>query len=352
MWGTPRDLELIEQMRQDFNEFRSFIHEHKMIVAEGFIRGNGKKECSDFKGLPLLETKTFQPYFIEANDLPITDFSGFVRTAESAREIFKNATFVSEALPYDAVFSASFIGVHGDVRLLKYLSVIIGSKVFSYYHILTSGKWLVERDELEASDILQMPIPEPATSELSEACKLFDALVESPENNRDAEEFVRRIYGMNESERYHVDDVIDYVYDYFKKKKKSICFERPSNEQYILYYNATREILTSVYGKEYGFNGVLYKGNSPLSVLAMRLESNYLDALEIKENFWEVDEILHKLESSLVDENQMIYIRRNLRIYQGKTLYIIKPAQRQYWTYSIACKDADAIFKDIACAGR
>ena len=220
MWGTPRDLELIERMRQDFNEFRSFIHEHKMIVAEGFIRGNGKKECSDFKGLPLLETKTFQPYFIEANDLPITDFSGFVRTAESAREIFKaphliikkspkNATFVSEVLPYDAVFSASFIGVHGDVRLLKYLSVIIGSKVFSYYHILTSGKWLVERDELEASDILQMPIPEPATSELSEACKLFDALVESPENNRDAEEFVRRIYGMNESERYHVDDVIE-----------------------------------------------------------------------------------------------------------------------------------------------
>ena len=106
------------------------------------------------------------------------------------KQSHKNGTFLSEVLDYDAVFNHSLLGVHGNINKLKYLSVIIGSRVFSYYHILTNRKWLVERDELEAGDIWQTPIPSPSDAEIAEACGIFDELAVSPAKKEKAEQFV------------------------------------------------------------------------------------------------------------------------------------------------------------------
>lgn len=140
-------------------------------------------------------------------------------------------------LDYDAVFNHSLLGIHGELDKLKYLSVVIGSKVFSYYHILTNRKWLVERDKLEAGDIWHTPIPRPNGEELAEACDIFDELVISPMKRQKAEKFVRQMYRLKEYEYYQVDDVIDYVYDYFKNKKRSMSFRYPSTDAYKQYYS-------------------------------------------------------------------------------------------------------------------
>lgn len=87
--------------------------------------------------------------YVSSDELPIVDFNDFECIVKNAREIFaaphliikqshKNGTFLSEVLDYDAVFNHSLLGVHGNINKLKYLSVIIGSRVFSYYHILTN----------------------------------------------------------------------------------------------------------------------------------------------------------------------------------------------------------------------
>lgn len=65
-----------------------------------------------------------------------------------------------------------------------------------------------------------------------------------------------------------------------------------------------------------------------------------------------LNEILSSLDSSLVDNKQMVFVRRNLRIYQQDKIYIVKPCQRKYWTYSAACRDADEIFEDVSKAWR
>ena len=154
MWGAPRDLELIAKMQSTFAPMVSFIEENHMATAEGFKRGNRKTQCHDFEGLPLVDAKTFKPYYVSSSELKTVDFDDFECIVKNAREIFaaphliikqshKNGTFLSEVLDYDAVFNHSLLGVHGDMNMLKYLSVLIGSRVFSYYHILTNRKWLV-----------------------------------------------------------------------------------------------------------------------------------------------------------------------------------------------------------------
>lgn len=363
MWGAPRDLELIGKMQSTFAPMATFIEDNRMTTAEGFKRGNRKHQCYDFNGLPLVEAKSFKPYYVSSDELQTVDFDDFECIVKNAREIFaaphliikqshKNGTFLSEVLDYDAVFNHSLLGVHGDINKLKYLSVIIGSRVFTYYHILTNRKWLVERDELEAGDIWQTPIPKPSDEEISESCDIFDELVISPLKKQKAEKFVRHMYRLKEYESYQIDDVIDYVYDYFKNKQHSVSFEQPSIDAYRLYYHCIHEVLTNTFGASVGLSGDLYFGNAPLSVLVLSLGRQCIKGLNVITSDERLNEILSSLDSSLVDSQNMVFVRRNLRIYQQDRIYIVKPSQRKYWTYSAACRDADEIFEDVSKAWR
>ena len=363
MWGAPRDLELIGKLQSTFAPMASFIEENHMITAEGFKRGNRKHQCCDFEGLPLVEAKSFKPYYISSDELPTVDFDDFECIVKNAREIFnaphliikqshKNGRFLSEVLDYDAVFNHSLLGIHGEIEQLKYLSVIIGSRIFSYYHILTNRRWLVERDELEAGDIWQTPIPKPNNGELAEACNIFDKLVTSPKENYLLEQFARNMYRLKEYECYQIDDVIDYVYDYFKNKRRSVSFSRPSIDSYKLYYASVKGVLTRTFGTGVGFSGDLYVGDAPLSVLVLNVEHPTTKDLSVITNNDQLNEILLNLDRSLVDNQQMVFVRRSLRIYQREKIFIVKPAQRKYWTYSAACRDADEIFEDISKAWR
>lgn len=363
MWGAPRDLELIGKMQNTFAPMISFIEENRMITAEGFKRGNRKNKCYDFKGLPLVEAKTFKPYYVSSDELPTVDFEDFECIVKNAREIFaaphliikqshKNGTILSEVLDYDAVFNHSILGIHGDINKLKYLSVIIGSRVFSYYHILTNRKWLVERDELEAGDIWETPIPSPSDAEIEEACEIFDELVISPTKKEKAEQFVRHMYRLKEYERYQIDDVMDYVYDYFKNKQRSVSFKRPSADAYKLYYSSIAEILTNTFGTATNLSGNLYFGDAPLTVLVLNVGQQTAKEFNIIINNDQLNEILISLDNSLVDNQKMVFVRRNLRIYQQDKIYIVKPSQCKYWTYSAACRDADEIFEDVSKSWR
>lgn len=327
MWGAPRDLELIAKMQSTFAPMVSFIEENHMATAEGFKRGNRKTQCHDFEGLPLVDAKTFKPYYVSSSELKTVDFDDFECIVKNAREIFaaphliikqshKNGTFLSEVLDYDAVFNHSLLGVHGDMNMLKYLSVLIGSRVFSYYHILTNRKWLVERDELEAGDIWQTPIPKPSDEEISEACDIFDELVILPSKKQKAEKFARHMYRLKEYENYQIDDVIDYVYDYFKNKQHSVSFEQPSIDAYKLYYHSIKEVLTNTFGTSVGLSGDLCFGNAPLSVLVLNIGRQSDKGLNVITSNDRLNEILSSLDSSLVDNKQMVFVRRNLRIYQ------------------------------------
>ena len=183
-------------------------------------------------------------------------------------------------------------------------------------------------------------------------CNIFDKLVNSPKENYLLEQFARNMYRLKEYECYQIDDVIDYVYDYFKNKNRSISFSRPSIDNYKLYYASLKGILTRTFGTGMGFSGDLYFGDAPLSVLVLNVEHSTTKDLNVITNNDQLNEILLNLERSLVDNQQMVFVRRNLRIYQREKIFIVKPVQRKYWTYSAACRDADEIFEDISKAWR
>ena len=358
MWGAPRDLELIDRIQSTYPTLLSFIDTNEMCSAEGFKRGNRSKICSDFIDLPNVEVRSFSPFFFSDENLERMNCTEFECVVSGKREVFKaphllikqshkKSRFYAAVLDYDAVFNHSLLGVHGDINKLKYLCLIINSRVFSYYHMLTNRRWLVERDELEAGDIWATPIPVPEPSIIEESVILFDGLASGKIDEQAMEVFVQKIYNMKSYEIELVNDALDYIYSYFDKKGKSIVFETPTIEAYNLYYKALNDVLNNTFGKSIIQNGQFFIGDSPLSVLVLTLEGVYSEVPQINTDSISAKQLLTELDTMLTEERNNIYIRRNVRIYGKDMIYIIKPMQKKYWNFSSACRDADEIFADI-----
>jgi len=358
MWGGPRDLELIDRLQSTFPAMGEFIESNGMCSAEGFKRGNRSKICSDFLGMPIIEAKSFEPYYMRETELEKVDFVDFECLVTKKRDIFKaphllikqshkKSRFLAAVIDYDAVFNHSLLGIHGDVRLLKYLCIIVSSKLFSYYHLLTNRKWLVERDELEAGDIWNTPIPLPNDKYLSKAEELYDELVDNGHNDELIQKFVGSIYGLHTYEQELIVDSLEIIYNYFEKKGKSLAFSVPTKEKYHLYHSTLSGVLENTLGKSFLHESHLFVGESPLSVLVLSIGVSQAASLQIHRDTNEVKRVLKELDETLVEERQNLFIRRNVRIYGKDAIYIIKPQQNRYWNYASACRDADEIFTDI-----
>ncbi|WP_326975236.1 HsdM family class I SAM-dependent methyltransferase [Caproicibacter sp. BJN0012] len=362
MWGGPRDLELIDKIQSSFCTLKKFLGDFGMKSAEGYNIGNGAKTCNDFIGMPHITVDNFGEYYISKEDLPQVDFNRFQVSTDKNREVYKaphliikqshkKTHFLSVVLDYDALFNHSFLGIHGDAALLKYLSLIIGSKVFSYYHLMTNRRWLVERDELEAGDIRTTPIPKPTTHQLEQAMAIYDSISSGePEEIRD--EYVYNLYNLEPYEILIVNDAINYLYDYFTAKNKSFVFSRPNEGDYIQYNSTINMILQNTFGKRVIQTSQFFVGQSPLSVLLLSLDGPPGDTPKWNRDNVAIQSLLHRLDEMLLDKRQNVFIRRNVRVYGKDSIYIIKPTQKKYWNYSAACRDADEIFSDIMKAWR
>jgi hypothetical protein len=58
--------------------------------------------------------------------------------------------------------------------------------------------------------------------------------------------------------------------------------------------------------------------------------------------------VLKKIAQSLDTElSALLYTRRHLRLYTGDTFYVVKPAQKRFWSQSAGMADADSVLKDL-----
>lgn len=356
MWGGPRDLELIDRVQSTFLPLDDFLKEHNMCSAEGFKRGNRKLVCDDFCGYPIIDAREFEPFYIKEATLSRNDDNTFERVSNKNQSIFKtphlvmkqshrHGRFYAAVLDYDAIFNHSLLGISGDERILKYICLIINSKFFSYYHLLTSRTWMVERDALEAGDIRTIPIPEPTETILDNAVKIYEYVKQSGDESV-VDNYVFEVYRLKEHETTLVSDALNYIYTYFDKKSKSIAFQAPSREIYQKYYSTLIDVLRNSLGHMFSPKASFYIGDSPLSVLMLSINATDKE-LEFFDSNISAEECLRKLDSLLSEEQHNIYIRRNVRVYGQDAIYIVKPKQEKYWNYSSACRDADELFADI-----
>lgn len=356
MWGSPRDMDLVKLIQSRGTTIRNLFDNNRIVYAEGFKKGNQKKKCDDFAGMPLLNAKTFQAWNNPVETLPLMTLCNLECTVDTKREVFKaphlvvkqshkGSRFLADVLDYDAVFNHSLLGAHGNERILKYCCVIIGSKVFTYYQMMTNRKWLVERDELEAGDILDTPIPVPTESDLAEAERIFN-LMRYGHDIEIVDQFACKQYDLFQHDIALVDDAIKYLYDYYHKKSKTTVFDKPNTEMLQAYFRTLHDILINTLGNDLSLSCHFYQSESPLIVAEILFSSS--NKASFSNSSAEVDALLQRLDNQLLEERSgSVYVKRNVRVYGKDSICIIKPNQLRYWNYSSACRDADEVCADV-----
>ena len=360
MWGGPRDLDLINKICDSHISLGSLVDSEGLSIAEGYKSGNKKKKCTDFRGKPVIFAKDMKPFYFQQMDLSIQEQTQFECTVEKNRRIFtaphllikqspKKWRFIASVLDYDAVFNHSILGLHGEEGMLKYLCLLINSKLFSYYQLMTSRRWLVERDELEAGEIKSFPVPIPSESTITKARELFKSASSSEgEIYSEIDTFVYDLYHLMSYEIKIVEDSIDYIFDYFNAKGKSNALTLPKEDDLESYAKVICDVLRTSLDRNSKFTPKIYTSRAPLAVAKINLLENCEDHMLSFNDDSNVESLLTDLDSLLFEQrSESVYVKRNVRVYNRNEVYIIKPNQKRYWTYSAACRDADEIFADI-----
>ena len=359
MWGTPRDLELINKIETKYPSFENFMDKYGMIYAEGYIRGTKPNtECPEFLDWPLIEARKFQAFNNNKQEQTFVDFIEFYRCAQNSKVIFnsphlllkqspKKGRFLSSVLGYDALFGNSFIGIHGNEKLLKYISVILYSKVFVYYSLMTSRRWLVERDELNVGELLSFPIPMPSDSEVTDACILYDICTSQGIIEDAIDNYAYKIYSLKSYEIEFVENAVSNLYDYFYVRGNSKSLARPKKNVLDNYSKVLSDILAKSLGTTDSITCNFYSGDAPLIIAQVLFGITSAQNKNIEDNMT-INMLLNHLDKLLLSERSgSVAIKRNVRIYNKDMIYIIKPNQSRYWSYSFACRDADEIYADI-----
>jgi len=266
------------------------------------------------------------------------------------------------------------VGQTGQETLLKWLAAYINSPLAQYYHFMTSTSWGVERGTIIQKEYLGMPflIPDQGDSRLSKILAYFDEIVtilqqhgildkakrqwDIQRREESIAELVFDLYDLTPTERQLVQDTVDYGIEFFywskRKRRKpgeTKAIQHPDTEMLKAYADTfvkTVKALLRYQGQT--LNALVYQDGTPLSVVAFELV-NPDDAHEtqILESEGALRGVLHRLDRLLLEKRtEALYMRRHVRVYDGDWLYLVRPSERRFWTYSQALADADSVIAE------
>ncbi len=368
-WGNARDLNLIQRMKLRFHLIEQVVGNK---VKQGFIIGNRSRnvpeELNQKKWLPSSKMSKYQvnttslDYFqerwLEGPRKLSTYKSPLVITSAKLDSTGAFAAFSCE----DIVFTEKYSGISFPVDqelLAHYINGIINSSLASYFLFLTSSSWGVERDELKPQDLSRLPVPAPN----EENASIISTIVSIEHHLRTSNpseqhslknqlnEAVFELYGLDQTEGILVEDGVNLTINLRMKRENSIAVMKPSIDELKLYalqlIGVIQPFLQTLRERVLVAN-ILEASKSPLQVVKFSLvptssQGKIVQTTQAQELQVILGRIAQQLPQQIADR---IYTRRDLRIYTGQDIYIIKPAQKRFWSRSAGLNDADLILSE------
>lgn len=367
-WSGARDLWLIQKLRTELLCIEKVVGKP---LSNGFKMGTGKKipeELLSKKWLPSGEMPRYQINLSKLELLPYLEMEA-VRQLEiyNAPLIIINQSpdlkgVYSAFSEEDIVYTKRYSGVSlskENVHLAHYINALLNSSVANYFLFLTSSSWGVERDELFTQDLSRLPIPTPNTENanlISEIVSIEHQLrISSSTEHQSLEnqlnEAVFELYGLDQSERVLVEDGVNLTINLRMKREASIALKKPSIDElklYALQLIGVIEPFLQTLREKVLVADVIEVSNSPLQVVKFSFllapgQEEIVQTTQAQELKAVLKQIAEHLPQQIADR---IYTRRDLRIYSGQDIYIVKPAQKRYWSRSAGLNDADLILSE------
>jgi N-6 DNA Methylase len=373
-WGSARDMQLIQNLRSSFLSIESVVgNAPKNGIKVGNKSGKKDKDVSEeLNHKAWLSSGTMPKYKIELEDLE--NFPYTKVEAPRNPEIYRGPLVIiperiepegvySAFSPSDLVYTTSYFGItvpQNLVHLAHYLNAILNSSLASYFLFMTASSWGVERKKLMLQDLSRLPIPQPNSINEKTFARILEIerqLLENHESFAESElrkqlnETVFDLYGLDEKERVLVEDSINITIDLYMNREKSIALRRSQVSELELYATELISIIQpflQTLRERVLVAEVIEVSNSPLQVVKFSFvpapaPENIVQTTPAQELKVVLNRIAEHLPQQIVDR---VYTRRDLRIYTGQDIYIVKPAQKRYWSRSAGLNDADLILSE------
>jgi len=335
-----------------FQTLKQFLDKRKdkgWVYGDGIIEG--KKSDNEVTSIDLKEKKykkadfLTNKYIFDPNDFDengihrtyICDRKYFLRTRNTKRNIFKKNHLVIKKniginsipcifLDYDIVFKNEVIGIHSPIdsheELRSIFSRIKNNSLFRFYILTTSSRSGISRSIKTTlqKDILSIPFPE---------------------NEKDIE--------LTEFEDILVKDTLNFNLDFLGKDTNVKSLHHVSDEELVDFGRVFCKVLNSLYKTEtdqYNFENVYRTESCICTVFQYGTGQSKPSILTPSDHF---EEHLAKLVYNKIGKSYRI--NRVVKIYDGDSIYLLKPKDLRYWLKSIALRDADETIVDLYKAG-
>jgi type I restriction-modification system DNA methylase subunit len=369
MWGSPRDWELIEKLAK-FSSIREVADQRGWMDGEGFIVGTGGEPAEWLTGKRYVAPDALLEFTMEESSLPRLRENNFYRAAKTKRKIFKgphllirqspkaSSGFIAALLQGDTVFNSSILGISGssqDIGMLGATCVAFATDIYTYFAMMTSSRWLVERDELEKGEIMSLPVPQMLKDGDLEIP--FSELKTATKNINFRKKLVKKIsdtYALSRADQTLINDAVKYTLDYFRLGAKSEAV-KPTDENMLRKYAF---VFLQVLGESFGedndlcFPARFYIGQGPMIVLEVSLLSGKKkQEIEVCNADDKLSDALNAMDRVLLEERSAgVFVRRDVHMYRDEKVYIAKRNQQRLWTESVAMREADEIYAEIMTA--
>jgi type I restriction-modification system DNA methylase subunit len=368
-WGNARDMYLIQKL-SSLSKIEEIAENYP---KSGFFPGNEERETpKELLGKKWLPSGNMPRYEIDATELDILPYKKI--DAPRDPKIYKAPLIIiSEKVKYnsicaafseeDIVYTKSYSGIPFSknlVHLAHYLNGVINSSIASYFIFMTSSSWGIERETIMTQDLVQLLVPKPNEDNeglITQIIKIEGRLRESPSKSvqkdlkKQLDKAVFDLYDLNDDERILVEDTTQITIDLYMNREKSAALKKPKAsdlEAYTLSFMSVIEPFFDTLKERSIAADILDIANTPLQVVKFSIitypgREQVVQTIQADDLITVLKSIAKQLPSKLADR---VFTRRNLKVYVGENIYIIKPCQFRYWSRSAGLNDANDIISE------
>lgn len=392
--GGRRDLALVRRL-STFPSLKKLKEEKAILSRLGVITGNREKHLPELEGQPYLDAPEFPDgefLFLGTDSAQVTpwtdprvadsdssDFEAFkqpqllIKQTLSAGTQRLRAKIVSRTgSEWGVICKKTYLSVRDlspDERHIRAACLVLNSLLGSYFLAVTSSRVSHYIPEATTREILSVPLP-PAAIETGTSLNLSEV-----QSFADVDEQMRRLFSLTEPEWALVEDMHELVLPELLRQtpgpgreatiRESTNGGEPDLSRYV---QTAMRVLLATFGGAAHLGATVYEnpsstGNSALPVRMVSLHFDAepsLGALQLRIERIDADgllDLLTNLHRELLTSGQpageqpgitfgrvaFLFHTYNGDRGRARSLTIIKPDERRYWSRSQAMRDADEI---------
>ena len=390
VYGSYLDFNFIRRLKGDYKSIADIVFDKgNLLGGQGVMVGGGDdNDATHLIGLPLLNTrKGVKQFYLNLNSNNKWSLESAHRPKD--KKLFTapfllvkggiNNKFESiSAISYvDCLFKSSLTGIKlgdRDVFLLRILSGLLNSEFFSYNILNTGSSAGIEREESEDEEKWSLPF--------IEIIKIADIVKQIEKTSKHLHKEKQRIFNpgvpileikkqelinqlnkeilksfnLNDQELALVDYAINITIPlimahdgYEQKLFSSIPFRDTLLEEYLKIYFFRFENSF----KEKHLKAQIWHTNNIIGIFFNVVSNNSSDKQIIKWQKKNEDNLLIKIASLGTDKiTDSLFIQKDIRGFEKKGFYIIKPNEKKLWHKAIAYLDVNEFMDAILREGR